>query len=170
MRFGDIRLELSKVKVPIYLQSAREDHIAPFRSVYKSTKLFGGPVRFIVAGSGHIAGVINPPEAKKYQYWTNDVYGAVVNGGNGKGGNAKSKTKTTKGANGASLPEVRQPYPASVEEWWEEAAEHPGSWWPDWDAWLSKLSGKKIPARRPGDGKLKVLGPAPGTYVQIKAQ
>ena len=72
MSFDNVKLDLSKVKIPIYLQSAKEDHIAPFRSVYKSTKLFGGPIRFIIAGSGHIAGVINPPSAKKYQYWTND--------------------------------------------------------------------------------------------------
>ncbi len=72
MMLGGVTLDLSKVKVPIYLQSAKEDHIAPANSVFKATKLFGGPVRFIVAGSGHIAGVINPPAAKKYQYWTND--------------------------------------------------------------------------------------------------
>jgi polyhydroxyalkanoate synthase len=168
MRFGDVRLDLSKVTIPVYLQSAREDHIAPFRSVYKSTRLFGGPVRFIIAGSGHIAGVINAPEAKKYQHWTNDAIGAVTAKVNGKNGaNGRSKTKT---ANGAAVYAKGEPYPPTVEEWWEGAVEHPGSWWPDWDAWLSKLSGKKIPARHPGDGKLKVLGPAPGTYVLIKAQ
>jgi polyhydroxyalkanoate synthase len=178
MHFGNVRLDLSKVKIPIYLQSAREDHIAPFRSVYKSTRLFGGPVRFIVAGSGHIAGVVNHPDAKKYQYWTNDAYGAVAKGSNGKAANGKTKTasaakaasKSASAMNDAAALDVRKPYPGTVEEWWEGAAEHPGSWWPDWDAWLSKLSGKKIRARHPGDGKLKVLGPAPGTYVLIKAQ
>ncbi|MBV9063977.1 MAG: alpha/beta fold hydrolase, partial [Alphaproteobacteria bacterium] len=170
LSFSGVKLDLSKVKIPIYLQSAREDHIAPFRSVYKSTKLFGGPVRFIIAGSGHIAGVINHPDAKKYQYWTNDAYGAVVNAGNGKTATTKSKAKAAKAANGSSALEMRQPYPTAVEEWWEGATEHPGSWWPDWDAWLSKQSGKKIAARKPGDGKLKVLGTAPGTYVLTKAQ
>ncbi len=63
-------LDLAKVKIPVYLQSSRDDHIAPARSVYKATRLFGGPVTFIVAGSGHIAGVVNPPAANKYQYWT----------------------------------------------------------------------------------------------------
>ncbi len=175
MTFGGVKLDLSKVTVPVYLQSAREDHIAPYASVYKSTKLFGGPVRYIIAGSGHIAGVINPPAAKKYQHWTNDAYGAVVNG-NGKAGNAASaKTKAAKSAkpasksasagNGAAALETRKPYPDRVDEWWEGATEHPGSWWPDWDAWLSALSGKKIAARRPGDGKLPVLGDAPGEYV-----
>src|SRR5262249_44948556 len=65
-------LDLSRVKTPIYAQSGREDHIAPYASIYRGAKLFGGPVTFILAGSGHIAGVINPPAANKYQYWTHD--------------------------------------------------------------------------------------------------
>jgi polyhydroxyalkanoate synthase len=65
------RLDLGKVKVPIYAQAAREDHIAPYRSVYRGARLFGGPVTFTLAGSGHIAGVVNPPAAGKYQHWTN---------------------------------------------------------------------------------------------------
>jgi polyhydroxyalkanoate synthase len=66
-------LDLSKVKTPIYVQSSRDDHIAPARSVYKGATLFGGPVAFTLAGSGHIAGVINAPAAMKYQHWTNDA-------------------------------------------------------------------------------------------------
>jgi polyhydroxyalkanoate synthase subunit PhaC len=135
MMLGGVKLDLSKVTVPVYLQSAREDHIAPAKSVFKATRLFGGPVRFIIAGSGHIAGVINPPAAKKYQFWTSTAEHA-----------------------------------ADVEAWRAKSTEHPGSWWPDWDKWLAKLSGEKIPARKPGDGKLKVLGDAPGTYVKTKAQ
>ena len=134
MVLAGVKLDLSRVTVPIYLQSAKEDHIAPYRSVYKATKLFKGPVRFILAGSGHIAGVINPPDAKKYQCWTND-----------------------------KLPPV-------ADEWLKGAKEHPGSWWPDWDAWLSQQSGSKVPARKPGDGKLKILGNAPGSYVRVKAR
>jgi polyhydroxyalkanoate synthase len=64
---------------------------------------------------------------------------------------------------------IGKPYPEKVEDWQSSAKETPGSWWPDWHAWLSKLSGPKVPARKPGDGKLKVLGDAPGTYVTIKA-
>ncbi|OXE36958.1 MAG: class I poly(R)-hydroxyalkanoic acid synthase [Phenylobacterium zucineum] len=67
-----IKLDLSTVKTPIYVQSSKEDHIAPARSVYRGARLFGGPVTFTLAGSGHIAGVINAPVAKKYQHWTND--------------------------------------------------------------------------------------------------
>jgi polyhydroxyalkanoate synthase len=65
------QLDLRAVKTPIYVQSSKEDHIAPARSVYKGARLFGGPVTFMLAGSGHIAGVVNAPAAKKYQYWTN---------------------------------------------------------------------------------------------------
>ena len=71
LELDGVRLDLKTVKTPIYVQSSREDHIAPARSVYKGARLFGGPVRFTLAGSGHIAGVINAPVAKKYQHWTN---------------------------------------------------------------------------------------------------
>jgi polyhydroxyalkanoate synthase subunit PhaC len=65
-------VSLRDVKTPIYMQSSKEDHIAPAPSVYRSAKLFGGPVRYMMAGSGHIAGVINPPAANKYQHWLNN--------------------------------------------------------------------------------------------------
>jgi polyhydroxyalkanoate synthase subunit PhaC len=68
----NVKLDLKKVTTPIYVQSSKEDHIAPARSVYNGAKLFGGPVTFTLAGSGHIAGVINAPIANKYQHWTND--------------------------------------------------------------------------------------------------
>ncbi len=67
----NVALNLGKVSIPIYVQSSREDHIAPMRSVYRGARLFGGPVTFTLSGSGHIAGVINHPDAKKYQHWTN---------------------------------------------------------------------------------------------------
>jgi polyhydroxyalkanoate synthase len=66
-----VTLDLGQVKTPVYVQSSREDHIAPMRSVYKGARLFGGPVTFTLAGSGHIAGVVNPPAAQKYQHWVN---------------------------------------------------------------------------------------------------
>jgi polyhydroxyalkanoate synthase len=64
-------IDLRLVKTPTYVQAGREDHIAPPQSVWKITHHFAGPLRFVLAGSGHIAGVVNPPEAGKYQYWTN---------------------------------------------------------------------------------------------------
>jgi polyhydroxyalkanoate synthase subunit PhaC len=65
-------IDIHKVRTPTYVQAGREDHIAPAASVWKITHYFQGPMRFVLAGSGHIAGVVNPPEAQKYQYWTND--------------------------------------------------------------------------------------------------
>jgi polyhydroxyalkanoate synthase len=64
------RLDLSKVTVPVYNLATREDHIAPAKSVFVGSKFFGGPVRYVLSGSGHIAGVVNPPAKGKYQYWT----------------------------------------------------------------------------------------------------
>ncbi len=65
-------LDLSKVKVPVYNLATREDHIAPANSVLYGSQFFGGPVKYVLSGSGHIAGVVNPPASGKYQYWTND--------------------------------------------------------------------------------------------------
>ena len=75
MVVGNTRLELGKIKLPIMEIAAREDHIAPAASVYRGSKMFGGPVEFVLAGSGHIAGVVNPPDKVKYQYWTNGSNG-----------------------------------------------------------------------------------------------
>jgi polyhydroxyalkanoate synthase len=70
MEMGGVRLDLKKIKVPIYNLATREDHIAPAQSAFFGSKFFGGPVRFVLSGSGHIAGVVNPPAKGKYQYWT----------------------------------------------------------------------------------------------------
>ena len=86
----------------------------------------------MLSGSGHIAGIVNPPEAKKYGYWTN----------------AKK--------------------PKDPETWFKAAEQHEGSWWTDWDKWATKLAGPQVPARVPGDGKLKIIENAPGSYVQVK--
>jgi len=69
---GGVPLDLRKIKVPSYIVSTREDHIAPWKSTYRATQLYTGPVTFVLAASGHIAGVVNPPAAKKYCYWEND--------------------------------------------------------------------------------------------------
>ena len=66
-------LDLSKVKVPVYNLATREDHIAPADSVLYGSQFFGGPVKYVLSGSGHIAGVVNPPASGKYQYWTNEA-------------------------------------------------------------------------------------------------
>ena len=136
LTLGGQPIDLSKVKTPVFIQASKEDHIAPFKSVFKNIELFSGPTELMLAGSGHIAGVINHPAANKYQYWTNTK---------------KKKYET-------------------AEEWFDDAKEHPGSWWPYWDKWLSKKSGPKVPARDPAKGKLKPIEDAPGSYVKIRAK
>ncbi|SHO61570.1 polyhydroxyalkanoate synthase [Pseudoxanthobacter soli DSM 19599] len=125
-------LRLKKIRVPAYHLATREDHIAPAKSVFTGAAMFGGPVRMVVAGSGHIAGVCNAPVLGKYQYWT----GPAPSG--------------------------------AFEDWIANAKEHPGSWWPDWDAWLKKHDSEMVPARVPGE-RVGVIEDAPGRYVMTKA-
>ena len=70
LELSGLQLDLRKVKIPIYNLATQEDHIAPAKSVLHGSKYFSGPVKFVLAGSGHIAGIINPPNLHKYQYWT----------------------------------------------------------------------------------------------------
>jgi polyhydroxyalkanoate synthase len=70
MKLDGVSIDLGKVKIPIFNLATREDHIAPARSVFYGSSFFGGKVTFVLTGSGHIAGVINPPSRQKYQYWT----------------------------------------------------------------------------------------------------
>jgi polyhydroxyalkanoate synthase subunit PhaC len=72
MVMGNVKLDLGRVRLPIFHLATREDHISPPRSVFTGAKLFGGPVEFVLAGSGHIAGVVSPPGKTKYPYWTNN--------------------------------------------------------------------------------------------------
>jgi len=68
---GGVPLDLRKIAQPTFILSAREDHIAPWKTTYAATRLYNGPIRFVLAASGHIAGIVNPPEANKYSHWTN---------------------------------------------------------------------------------------------------
>lgn len=72
LSIGGVPLDLTKIETPAYVQAGREDHIAPPGSVWQLARQLNGPVRFVLAGSGHIAGVVNPPAANKYQFWTNE--------------------------------------------------------------------------------------------------
>ncbi|HVU43834.1 MAG TPA: class I poly(R)-hydroxyalkanoic acid synthase [Xanthobacteraceae bacterium] len=133
MTISNTPIDLKSVKVPIYNLATREDHIAPPKSVLLGSKFFGGPVRFVLAGSGHIAGVVNPPDRKKYQYWTGP-----------------------------------RPRSADLDKWLAKATEHPGSWWPDWLAWLKDQDATEVPAREPGGGVLTPIEDAPGSYVRLR--
>ena len=124
-------IDLTRIKVPAYFMSTREDHIAPWRATYRGTHLLSGQNRFVLAASGHIAGVVNPPEGGKYSHWIN--------------------------------PDL----PDDPETWFHGATEIAGSWWPDWQRWITALDKRQVPARIPGDGKLKAIEDAPGSYVKL---
>jgi polyhydroxyalkanoate synthase subunit PhaC len=130
---GDTAIDLKSIKVPVYNLATREDHIAPPKSVLLGSQFFGGPVRFVLSGSGHIAGVVNPPNKNKYQYWTG-----------------------------------RKPRGGDLDKWLATAKEHPGSWWPDWLDWLKRQDRTGVAARLPGDGALKPIEDAPGSYVKVR--
>jgi polyhydroxyalkanoate synthase len=134
LTIDNVPIDLRKITIPVYLQAGKEDHIAPAKSVYKATQIFAGPVRFMLAGSGHIAGVVNPPRNKKYQHWLNET----------------------------------EKNPPTLDEWKAGAQEFPGSWWHDWDKWLSAKSGPKVAARAPGAGGLPAIEDAPGSYVKVR--
>jgi polyhydroxyalkanoate synthase len=72
INLANVPIDLRKIDVPVYFLSTREDHIAPWLSTYAGTQLMSGPVNFVLGASGHVAGVINPPSANKYGYWTNE--------------------------------------------------------------------------------------------------
>jgi polyhydroxyalkanoate synthase len=127
-------IDLSKVDVPLYVLASREDHIVPWQSAYRSKDLMGREPRFVLAASGHVAGVINPPARRKRSHWLNDDLNC----------DAKS--------------------------WFEGAHENPGSWWPDWDAWMKRHSSGTVPApAQPGNANFRVIEPAPGRYVRQKS-
>ena len=128
-----VPIDLGRIKLPSFLLSTKEDHIAPWKSTYAATQIYRGPVKFVLAASGHIAGVVNPPGQGKYGHWQN------------------------------------QDLPKSPDAWLEGAAFHKDSWWPTWEEWVSDFSGGEVPARHPGDGKLKPIEDAPGAYVLAKA-
>jgi polyhydroxyalkanoate synthase len=73
MVMKDVPIDVRSITTPSFLLSTRDDHIAPWRSTYAATQMYNAPIRFVLSGSGHIAGIINPPSAKKYGYWTNDA-------------------------------------------------------------------------------------------------
>jgi polyhydroxyalkanoate synthase subunit PhaC len=73
LELAGVKIDLSAVKIPTYFLSTAQDHIARWKGTYDGAKSFSGNTRFVLGGSGHIAGVINPPKANKYGYWTNDA-------------------------------------------------------------------------------------------------
>ncbi len=124
-------IDLSKIDVPCYFLAAKDDHIVPWSTSYQSMRLITAQTKFVLTKSGHVAGVINPPQKNKYGYWVN---------------NRKIKD------------------PA---KWMESAQYHQGSWWNDWQEWLVKYSGRKLPVTKLNHKSFPVLEQAPGSYVKI---
>ena len=129
-----VPVDLSKITVPFYLLASRADHIVPWKTAFRSTDLIGGEARFVLAASGHVAGVINPPARNKRSHWLN--------------GDLES----------------------DPQGWFDGAEEKPGSWWPDWSAWMRRHSNGTIPAPvQQGNARFGPIEPAPGRYVKKKS-
>jgi polyhydroxyalkanoate synthase len=126
----DVPIDLSLVNLPTYMLAAREDHITPWKSTYRGLQYMKGTKRFVLAASGHIAGVVNSPDSGKYSHW------------------------------------VATSTPADPDVWEASATEMAGSWWPDWQRWVSRLAPETVAAREPG-GTVPVVEDAPGSYVSV---
>ena len=126
------QIDLRAIRTPCYFLSTIEDHIAPWKATYPATQILSGPTVFVLGGSGHIAGVINPPTRTKYGYWLADRY------------------------------------PASADQWLNQAERHEGSWWPHCATWLAHYGGPMVVARQVGSNEFPPLADAPGQYVLAK--
>ena len=137
------KIDLRRLDMPAYIYGSREDHIVPIGGAYASTQLLPGLKRFVMGASGHIAGVINPPQKKKRSYWTHpDLESAGAD----------------------------QKFPAAQAQWLLGSTEHPGSWWTDWSAWLADFAGAKIAAPTAyGNAAYRAIEAAPGRYVKARA-
>lgn len=126
-----VPIDLGRIKNDTYCVATQEDHIAPWRSVYRMTQLFGGEIQFRLGASGHIAGIINAP----------------------------AKAKGSWRAAPSNLP--------NPDDWFASSVVTPGSWWPNWLAWVAERSGGQRPVSesRPGGADFPALYPAPGKYV-----
>ncbi|MCF6767731.1 class I poly(R)-hydroxyalkanoic acid synthase [Thiotrichales bacterium 19S11-10] len=124
-------IDVRQIDTPSIFISTEKDHIAPWKATFNGAKLFSGKTDFILAGSGHIAGIVNPPTKVKYGFKTNEELGA------------------------------------SADQWYDSSTSHSGSWWPYWEKWLRKCSGKKVARMIPGNNKVKIIDDAPGSYVKV---
>jgi polyhydroxyalkanoate synthase len=127
-----VGIDIKKIKVPCMFVSTIDDHIAQWHSAFAAREAFGGDVHFVLAGSGHVAGIFNEPASNKYGYWVNPTA-------------HKSCSKDS----------------------WKESAQYTeGSWWPEWDQWITSYTGDKIDSIQPGE-KSDVIEEAPGSYVLV---
>lgn len=134
------KINFGRINIPSFVYSSIADHIVPWKSGFESAKILPGPVRYVLGASGHIAGVINPPQKNRRNYWVNESQTDDID-----------RTQ-------------------SAGDWLAGAEEKPGSWWPVWAEWLEQQGGKKIrPRRNMGSRTYPVIEEAPGRYVKVKA-
>src|SRR5699024_1776093 len=134
------KINFGRINIPSFVYSSIADHIVPWESGFESAKLLPGPVRYVLGASGHIAGVINPPQKNRRNYWVNESQTDDID-----------RTQ-------------------SAGDWLAGAEEKPGSWWPVWAEWLEQQGGKKIrPRKNMGSRTYPVIEEAPGRYVKVKA-
>jgi polyhydroxyalkanoate synthase subunit PhaC len=135
-------VDLSKVDVDSYVVAGIADHLCPWQSCYQSTQMLGGSVRFVLSTSGHIAAMVNPPSNKKATF------------------------QVARDAQAARAAAAEPDNPPDPREWLAGAETVPGSWWPDYAAWLAERSGgeRERPRALGGQG-FPATDPAPGTYV-----
>jgi polyhydroxyalkanoate synthase len=127
-------VDMSAVDVDVYAVAGLSDHIVPWENAYRSVQLFGGNRRFVLARSGHIQALVNPPAPE--------------------------------GAETRASYRVADDVSVVSEAFAAQTPKLPGSWWPDWDAWLSTRSGAMRPAPRTlGNRRFRAQAKAPGSYV-----
>ncbi|MET0185082.1 MAG: class I poly(R)-hydroxyalkanoic acid synthase [Achromobacter sp.] len=133
-------IDLTRLDMPAYIFGSREDHIVPWHAAYASTQILRGPKRFVLGASGHIAGVINPPEKQRRHFWTVDTQ-----------------------------PDDANHLPGNADDWLAQSAQHPGSWWPDWSEWLAQHAGRRSRApKAQGSATYPIIESAPGRYVKVR--
>jgi polyhydroxyalkanoate synthase len=136
LKMKGVPIDVGRITTPTYTVAAIDDHIVPWRGAFKMRDMISGPMRLVLAESGHIAGIINHPARNKRGYWVNPEIG-----------HEKSDREIDPDA------------------WFEGATHHKGSWWVDWIPWLEKRSGQFIPPPPLGNEEFRPLMDAPGTYV-----
>jgi polyhydroxyalkanoate synthase len=136
LKMKGVPIDVGRITTPTYTVAAIDDHIVPWRGAFKMRDMISGPMRLVLAESGHIAGIINHPAKNKRGYWINPEMG-----------------------------QDKGDQEIDPDAWFEGATHHKGSWWVDWIPWLEERSGQLVPSPPLGNEEFPPLLDAPGTYV-----
>jgi polyhydroxyalkanoate synthase len=136
LKMKGVGIDVRRITTPTYTVAAQGDHIVPWRGAFKMRAMVNGPIRLVLAESGHIAGIINPPAQKKRGYWINEASVVV---------------------------EIQPDF--DPDAWFEGATHHNGSWWMDWVSWLEEQSGDLGAPPPLGNDEFPAIADAPGGYV-----